>query len=91
MGWALENLDVQRATITNGREQADGKRNYALDHWCGLKELDENHTPKGGKALLCFASLSRLLHLDTTGVMVTDSRRLLQITRVLRNQGVVCR
>ena len=47
MGWTLDNLDVQRATITNGREQADGKRNYALDHWCGLKELDEKPYFKG--------------------------------------------
>ena len=40
-GWTIENLDVRRTTITNGKENADGKRGYDMDYWCGLKELDE--------------------------------------------------
>ena len=47
MGWTLENLDVQRTTITNGKENADGKRGFDIDHWCGLKELDEKPYFKG--------------------------------------------
>ncbi len=56
MGWTLENLDVQRTTITNGKEHADGKRNFDMDHWRGLKELDEKPFFKGwqGGTLLRF-------------------------------------
>ncbi len=46
-GWTIKNLDVRRTTITNGQENADGKRGYDMDYWCGLKELDEETALQG--------------------------------------------
>ena len=54
MGWTLANLDVQRTTVTNGKENADGKRGFDIDHWCGLKELDEKQYFKGWQGVTPF-------------------------------------
>ena len=80
-GWTLGNPDVRRTTITNSKDNADGKRGYDMDYWRGLKELYEIPHYNGWQGVTLF----RFVKPDPPpGYYWCDGTRLTKIDKIQR-------